>query len=159
MARARNSTSKHSSKDAYHSLPPEEEFAGKLFRVRDKDWKAVWGESLDWDAANKLKEQVVTRGKSKTARVESMDVADPRQGTLFVAPSSASKAKYSATGKPLKHRKFDLQVPVKKPALVVAPAAKTEPVVDGDQTDIDDLLGAGDDVDDLLADADDGAAV
>jgi hypothetical protein len=62
---------------AYHQQPLDESTAGQLFRVRDKDWDAVYGENLTWADAQKLKEAVVTRGKSRTARLENMDVPPP----------------------------------------------------------------------------------
>jgi hypothetical protein len=62
--------------DGYHIEPPDQT-SGGTYRVRDKDWVAVWGENMSFDEANKLKEQVIGRGKSKTARVESMDVDPP----------------------------------------------------------------------------------
>ena len=57
--------------------------AGKLYRVRDKAAPdgsfTTWGEDLSYTEAWKLKEQVVTSRKSKTARVEEMpeDEAQP----------------------------------------------------------------------------------
>jgi hypothetical protein len=51
--------------------------AGKLYRVRDKDWAAVWGENLSHVDAFKLKNKVVASRKSTTARVEDMAVSPP----------------------------------------------------------------------------------
>lgn len=62
---------------AYDLVPPERANAGKLFRVRDKDWDAVHGENLPWAEANKLKETVVGQGKSRTARLEDMTIPPP----------------------------------------------------------------------------------
>ncbi len=62
---------------AYRTVPIEDETAGKLFRVRCKDWENLWGENLPWKDANTLKEQIATRGKSKTVRVEDMEIPAP----------------------------------------------------------------------------------
>lgn len=67
----RRTASKHS------RVPIAQATAGKLYRVRDKDWEAVHGEGLTWDEAVKLREQVVGAKKSRTARVEDMEVAPP----------------------------------------------------------------------------------
>lgn len=67
----------------HSKIPLEQASAGKLFRVRDKIIDGypvkVWGDSLTWEQATKLKESVVTSGRSKTARVEPMDVALPSE--------------------------------------------------------------------------------
>lgn len=64
--------------NGYQSTPDDEKAStGERYRVRDKDWVAVWGEDLSLEEANKLRNQVVGRGKSKTARVESMSVPPP----------------------------------------------------------------------------------
>lgn len=49
------------------------------YRVRDKDWVAVWGENLTLAQAQKLKEKVVGERKSRTARVEPMSVPPPAE--------------------------------------------------------------------------------
>lgn len=57
-------------------VPLEQATAGKLYRVRDRadvhGNAAIWGDLLPFDEATKLKEQVVGRRQSKTARVEEM---------------------------------------------------------------------------------------
>lgn len=40
--------------------------------VRDRNWTKVWGVDLELGDAERLKEQVVARGWSRTARVEPM---------------------------------------------------------------------------------------
>ncbi len=74
----------HARTASTHSkLPIDQATAGRLYRVRDKDWAWVWGENLPWADADKLKEQVVTSRKSTTARVEDMEVPAP---DWYVAP-------------------------------------------------------------------------
>jgi hypothetical protein len=63
----------------HSKVPIAQATAGKIYRVRDKDWVAVWGEHLTWDAATKLKDQVVASGKSRTARVEDMAIPPPAE--------------------------------------------------------------------------------
>lgn len=67
----------------HSKIPLDQASAGKAYRVRDKaiDGQSVkvWGDDLTWDQAAKLKEHVVTSGKSKTARVEPMDVELPNE--------------------------------------------------------------------------------
>lgn len=58
-------------------VPVHQAVAGRLFRVRDKDWAALWGEDLSWDDAVKLKDTVVGERRSKTARVEDMEIEAP----------------------------------------------------------------------------------
>jgi len=62
---------------AYLSAPIEELTAGQLFRVRDKDWDNVWAENISHDEAHKLKEKIATSGKSRTVRIESMEIDPP----------------------------------------------------------------------------------
>ncbi len=62
---------------AYNTQRPDDDTAGKLFRVRDRDWENVWGENLTFEAANILKHQVTSRRKSRTARVEDMSIEPP----------------------------------------------------------------------------------
>ncbi len=47
------------------------------YRVRDRNWSAIWGENLSLEAAERLKREVVAKGKSTTARVELMTAAPP----------------------------------------------------------------------------------
>lgn len=51
-----------------HPLP------GMLYRVRDKEWVAVWAENLSWPVANRLKDHVLVHSGSRSARVEAMDI-------------------------------------------------------------------------------------
>jgi hypothetical protein len=62
----------------------------ELFRVRDKNWTKIWGENLTLADANRLKEQVVTGGKSRTARIEPMSVQPP--GSEVIPPPAAEPA-------------------------------------------------------------------
>lgn len=63
---------------AGHSkVPIAQATEGKLYRVRDKDWLAVWGDNLTWEAAHALKEKVISQRRSRTARVEDMEVQAP----------------------------------------------------------------------------------
>jgi len=80
----------------------EDEVAGKLFRVRDRDWTTVWGEDLSWDDAVKLKESVVGRRKSTTARVESMDIERPQHlgGDVSAAPTRGADQRSPALSAP-----------------------------------------------------------
>ena len=67
----------------HSKIPLDQANAGKLYRVRDKIVEGhpvkVWGVDLTWEQATKLKEHVVTAGRSKTARVEPMEVAMPSE--------------------------------------------------------------------------------
>jgi len=63
----------------HSKIPIAQATSGKLYRVRDKDWVAVWGENLTWIEAVKLKDQVVASGKSRTARVEDMAIPPPAE--------------------------------------------------------------------------------
>lgn len=54
-----------------------ESTAGKLYRVRDRGWDKVWGEGLTYADAMQLKERLVAKKKSRTARVEPMDEVPP----------------------------------------------------------------------------------
>ncbi len=83
----------------HSKVPIAEATAGKLYRVRDKDWAELWGENLTHEQATKLKEQVVGSRRSKTARVEDMAVPPPdwwvqthggQQGSLGAASETES---------------------------------------------------------------------
>jgi hypothetical protein len=67
----------------HSKIPLDQASAGKTYRVRDKAFGGepvkVWGDELTWDQAQKLKEHVVTSGKSRTARVELMGVPLPNE--------------------------------------------------------------------------------
>jgi uncharacterized protein YcbX len=65
----------------HRKMPVAQSTAGKLYRVRDKNWVKVWDEGLTWEAANKLKNQVAAKQLSRTVRVEDMAIpAPPRAG-------------------------------------------------------------------------------
>jgi len=74
-------SSKGKTASTHSKVPLSEATAGKLYRVRDKDWAALWGEHLSWDEANRLKNQVVGERRSTTARVEDMEVPPPEWWT------------------------------------------------------------------------------
>ena len=61
----------------HSKVPIEQATAGKLYRVRDKNWTKVWGENLSWADANTLLNTVVGALQSRTARVEDMDIGRP----------------------------------------------------------------------------------
>lgn len=67
----------------HSKVPIAQASAGKLYRVRDKivagDVPVIWGDNLSFDQASKLKEAVVSSGRSKTARYETMDTPLPFQ--------------------------------------------------------------------------------
>jgi endonuclease YncB( thermonuclease family) len=71
----------------HRKIPIAQATAGKLYRVRDKDWVEVWGENLTWEAANKLKNQVAAKGLSRTVRVE--DMAIPAPAGIPASPCAA----------------------------------------------------------------------
>lgn len=81
-------------------IPVHQAVAGRRFRVRDKDWAAVWGEDLSWDDAVKLKDQIVGERRSKTARVEDMEIDPPdwyvkqQEGTATIAGSPPDAVTY-----------------------------------------------------------------
>ena len=58
----------------YRAKSVEEETAGKLYLVRDKDYgdrhPVMWGRDMSWYVANRLKEEVAGRRLSATVRVE-----------------------------------------------------------------------------------------
>lgn len=97
----------------HSKIPIDQATAGKLFRVRDKITEdtpvKVWGDDLTWDQAIKLKEHVVTSRRSKTARVESMDVPLPNEtspdtgteGNEASAVSTSGVAFEVASGDPI----------------------------------------------------------
>jgi hypothetical protein len=58
-------------------VPIDQATAGKLFRVRDRDWERVWAENLSWDEARKLVNTLTGSRKSKTARAEDMAIPAP----------------------------------------------------------------------------------
>src|SRR4029077_10666599 len=62
---------------------------GLLYRVRDRDWAVLWGENLSWEDAKKLCAKVIGSQKSKTARVEAMDMLPPPELEKQVAHSRA----------------------------------------------------------------------
>jgi hypothetical protein len=62
------------------SAPPSNRLPadnGELYRVRDKDWDALWGENLTMQEAVLLKNEVTGQRKSRTARIEPMSVPPP----------------------------------------------------------------------------------
>ena len=71
----------------HSKVPLAEATAGKTYRVRDKDWVAVWGTNLSHADAVKLREQVVTSGRSKTARWEDEEIPPP---DWYVDPNGCS---------------------------------------------------------------------
>lgn len=74
---------KHAGKltTGHHRRPVEEETAGKIYLVRDKDYGdgdvELWGKELPWADACILKETVAARGKSRTVRVEEQTPDSP----------------------------------------------------------------------------------
>ena len=73
----------------HSKVPLAQATEGKRYRVRDKDWAALWGEDLPYYEAIKLKDQVVGSRQSKTARVEEMTVEEP---AWFVAARAQAEA-------------------------------------------------------------------
>jgi len=71
----------------HSKVPLAEATQGRIYRVRDKDWAAVWGENLSYDDAVKLRERVVTSRKSTTARVEDEAIPPP---DWYVDPNGCS---------------------------------------------------------------------
>lgn len=57
------------------------------YRVRDRNWSTIWGENLSLEDAQRLKEKVTGSGKSRTARVEPMDVRPPGSDEDLSVPS------------------------------------------------------------------------
>jgi len=57
--------------------PAAEDAAGRLFRVRDKDWEKLWGQNLCYQDAEKLKNAVIGALKSRSARIEDMEIPCP----------------------------------------------------------------------------------
>ncbi len=76
----------------HSKIPIAQATAGKLYRVRDRDWAAVWGQDLSWEAATKLKDQVVASGKTRTARVEDMAIPPPAEYLEYLAQAQAQEA-------------------------------------------------------------------
>lgn len=60
----------------HSKVPLDQATAGRLYRVRCKDWVTVHGENLTYADANILKDQVAAKGY-RTARVEDMSVPPP----------------------------------------------------------------------------------
>lgn len=112
----RTTASKHS------KVPLEQATAGRLYRVRDKDWAALWGENLTWKEATELKDLVVGRKKSRTARVE--DMAIPPPPGITVPP--VTTLELGGTVKPTNpHR--DVTVRAERPRKVAPPGDATVP--------------------------------
>lgn len=113
----------------HHKVPPDQAHAGKTFRVRDKHEPGkpgrVWGQDMTWTDANQCKEQVVGSRKSKTARVERMDV--PMPGDPDLAQSEAApEAAPAATGARRRQEAYRDKTVVKpKPRLVPPPKDPT----------------------------------
>lgn len=67
---------------------------GTRYRVRDKDFATVWGQDLSKVDAEKLKNEVVSSNRSRTARLEPMSAptpeTDPQLAQLQVAARAAS---------------------------------------------------------------------
>jgi hypothetical protein len=66
--------------------------AGKLYRVRDKDWHNVFGENLKHDKARELLTKVTGSGKSRTARIEEQTIATQRPSDEAIAVMRAKTA-------------------------------------------------------------------
>lgn len=77
-------------------VPLAQATAGRTYRVRDKGWAKVWGEGLSWDDAVRLKNQVVTSKKSRTARVEDEAIQPPDGYVAAVQPTGEALAITSA---------------------------------------------------------------
>jgi hypothetical protein len=139
---------------------PEEEHAGKSFRVRDRDWEVIWGEGLSWIDANALKNKVVAQRKSTTARVEDMTILPPdwyveqaqvesdrQQLAAARSPAlAAAQAAAQVANQRQQQRAARAAVVVRQsqsPAILPPPVAIPEEAVDGglDEGDINDLLG------------------
>ena len=80
----------------HSKVPIDQATAGRRYRVRDKHIDeipgVIWGEDLDWATANRLKEEVVTARRSKTARVEDMEVPMPGDQAPVSSPPPSGSA-------------------------------------------------------------------
>lgn len=131
-------SSKKTGKPRGYQAPDTE---GKLYRVRDKDYGdgspvTVWGENLTYEAARLLKERVCGTKKSRTARVEDMEVsipsADPvletvRQKALAAGRVAASAAQQRAD-QAAARRKHEAQAASTPKPLRPPPKVKHKPV-------------------------------
>jgi hypothetical protein len=108
----------------HSKVPLHEATAGKLYRVRDKDWAALHGEDLTWDDAHKLKEKLVGSRQSTTARVEDMDIPPP---DWFLEAEAAAAADISAAPSADEQQEAEEADPeleaMRAPALAAARAA------------------------------------
>ena len=109
----------------YRTRPIEEETAGKLYLVRDKDHgdgrPVLWGRDLPYPAASRLKEETAGRRLSKTVQVEEQTEANAHYRALPIDPRSS----YRATGAPMAPVAYDpedLATPV-DPGIAAAQAA------------------------------------
>jgi len=77
---------------SHHARPLEQETAGKLYLVRDKDYgdgqPVLWGTSMPYGAACQLKEKVAGRRLSMTVRVEEMTPDNAHYLALPIDPRS-----------------------------------------------------------------------
>jgi hypothetical protein len=78
---------------SHSKVPIAEATAGKLYRVRDKDWVKVWGYHLTWAQAVELKNRVVAKRLSRTARVEDMAIPMPDNASASAAGGTAKTAR------------------------------------------------------------------
>lgn len=76
----------------HHKKPAAAEHANKLYRVRDRDWVKVWGESLTHAKAVELHAKVVGGGKSRTARIEEQNASTVRPSDEQLAEMRAKHA-------------------------------------------------------------------
>jgi len=168
---------------AYRRTSIEEETAGRLYRVRCKDWENLWGENLTHEEATRLKEQVCTRGKSRTARVEDMEIPAPdwylaqegiealpvatpastivdaelerlRQKALAASHASAQTAQDKHARHAARDRSSVATAGKKGPVGIKHTGARTVPVIAGGDVSDDDAPIDDGDLADLLADAD-----
>lgn len=123
---------------------------GNRYRVRDKDFLKVHGEDLSKADAEKLKLEVTTSGKSRTARLEPMaaptPATDPRLAELQgAAIAAAAKAAADANARvEARNRIFKHEALPEEDDLALADGLAVAGDIDDveiDEGDVDDLLG------------------
>lgn len=145
---------------------------GKLYRVRDKDYSdgqpvKIWGENLTYESAHALKERVVGRKQSRTARIEEMSAALPsadptlesvRQKGLSAGRGAAAAAQQRANLAARKARNANAAsapkprfvapkpVPMKLDAEIEAPEVEEEDEIDESDDVAIETAAADDDI-------------
>jgi hypothetical protein len=125
--------------------PRQHPIPGMLYRVRDKDWAELWGQSLSWADAEKLRDKLLVDGSSRTARVEASDMNVPsnlvneaRRAFERYNERSKSSGVHHVAGNYVPHQQIVEDAPLEpKPVLRSVPPNSPVPVTMGELADIE----------------------